>query len=136
METISHKGRVIAITPEITTVEIVSESACSACHAKGLRSLGESSVKTVDVPTSGWLPLQPGDEVEVLLKASMGHKAVWVAYMIPLVVLAAAMLGCSLSGLPDLACGLVSIGAVALYYFVVWCFRTKLKDSYIFTIKK
>ena len=72
--TVSHKGRVTAVTPQLTTVEIVSESACSACHAKGLCSLGEQQTKIVEVPTSGWDMLSPGDEVEVLLKASMGHK--------------------------------------------------------------
>ena len=42
---ISHRGKVVSITPEITRVEIVSESACGACHAKGLCSLGDAKVK-------------------------------------------------------------------------------------------
>ena len=31
---IAHEGRIVAIDPQLTTVEIISESACSACHAK------------------------------------------------------------------------------------------------------
>lgn len=136
METVSHKGRVVAADTEKVTVEIVSESACAACHAKGLCSLGEQKVKTVEVPASGWNPMNVGDEVEVLLKSSMGHKAVWVAYMIPLLVLVLTIFVCGAAGLGELACGLAAIGAVALYYFVIWLLRDRLRNEYIFTIKK
>ena len=76
---ISHRGRVVEITPELTSVEIISEAACASCHAKGICGLGESKAKLVQLPTSPYLNLAPGDEVEVLLSASMGHKAVWIA---------------------------------------------------------
>ncbi len=133
---ISHKGRVVSVTPEITTVEIVSESACGACHAKGLCSLGDSKVKMVEVPTSGWSDIRPGDEVEVVLKASMGHKAVLLAYMIPLVLLVAVLLVAVSAGVGELYAGLAAIAAVAVYYFGLWLMRGRLRNEYIFNIKK
>ena len=131
---ISHAGRIIDITPSVTTVEIVSESACSACHAKGLCGVSESKTKTVQVPTRGWDSFKVGDEVSVVLKASMGHKAVWIAYVAPLAVLMAVILGASGLGMGELASGLTALGAVAAYYFVVWLFRARLKSEYIFNI--
>ena len=133
---ISHKGRVVSVTPEVTTVEIVSESACGACHAKGLCSLGDSKVKMVEVPTSGWSDIRPGDEVEVVLKASMGHKAVLLAYMIPLVLLVAVLLVAVSAGVGELYAGLAAIAAVAAYYFGLWLMRGRLRNEYIFNIKK
>lgn len=134
---ISHKGRVVSVTPEVTTVEIVSESACGACHAKGLCSLGDSKVKMVEVPTtSGWSDIRPGDEVEVVLKASMGHKAVLLAYMIPLVLLVAVLLVAVSAGVGELYAGLAAIAAVAVYYFGLWLMRGRLRNEYIFNIKK
>ena len=133
---ISHKGRFVSVTPEVTTVEIVSESACGACHAKGLCSLGDSKVKMVEVPTSGWSDIRPGDEVEVVLKASMGHKAVLLAYMIPLVLLVAVLLVAVSAGVGDLYAGLAAIAAVAVYYFGLWLMRGRLRNEYIFNIKK
>ena len=133
---ISHKGRVVSVTPEVTTVEIVSESACGACHAKGLCSLGDSKVKMVEVPTSGWSDIRPGDEVEVVLKASMGHKAVLLAYMIPLVLLVAVLLVAVSAGVGELYAGLAAIAAVAVYYFGLWIMRGRLRNEYIFNIKK
>ena len=132
---ISHRGRIVSITPEITTVEIVSESACAACHAKGLCSLGDSTVKQVELPTRGWDNYSVGQEVNVVLRASMGHKAVWLAYVIPLIILVAALLGTLAAGGSELLAGGVAIGAIALYYLVIWLLRGRLRNEYIFNIK-
>ena len=132
---ISHRGRIVSITPEVTTVQIVSESACSACHAKGLCSLGDSTVKEVELPTRGWDNYQVGDEVSVVLQASMGHKAVWLAYVLPLVLMAAALLVTLSAGGSELLAGGVAIAAVALWYAVLWLLRGRLRNVYIFNIK-
>ena len=132
---ISHRGRIVSITPEVTTVQIVSESACSACHAKGLCSLGDSTVKEVELPTRGWDNYQVGDEVSVGLQASMGHKAVWLAYVLPLVLMAAALLVTLSAGGSELLAGGVAIAAVALWYAVLWLLRGRLRNEYIFNIK-
>ena len=132
---ISHRGRIVSITPELTTVQIVSESSCAACHARGLCSLGDSKVKEVELPTRGWDNYRVGDEVSVVLRASMGHKAVWLAYVLPLVVMVAALLGTLAAGGSELLAGGVAIGAVALWYLVLWLLRGRLRNEYIFNIK-
>ena len=132
---ISHRGRIISVTPEVTTVQIVSESACAACHAKGMCSVGDASLKEIELPTRGWDNYQVGDEVSVVLRASMGHKAVWLAYVIPLVVMVAALLGTLAAGGSELLAGGLAIGAVALWYGVVWLLRDRLRNEYIFNIK-
>ena len=132
---ISHRGRIVAITPEVTTVEIVSESACAACHAKGLCSLGDSTVKQVELPTRGWDNYSVGQEVNVVLKATMGLKAVWLAYVIPLLIMVAALLGALAAGGSELLAGLLAIGAIALYYLVIWLLRGRLRNEYIFNIQ-
>lgn len=136
MSNVSHRGRIIGITPETTSVEIISESACSACHAAGLCGLAEAKAKVIEVPTVGWGKLHSvGDEVEVVLKASMGHKAVWIAYVVPLFVLVGALLGLVSAGVGEVVAGLSAIGAVAVYYGIVYLLRDTLRNEYIFTIK-
>ena len=132
---ISHRGRIVSITPEVTTVEIVSESACAACHAKGLCSLGDSKVKQVELPTRGWDNYTVGQEVSVVLRDTMGHKAVWLAYVVPLIILVAVLLGILSAGGSELSAGLGAIGAVALYYGVIWLLRERLRKEYVFNIK-
>ena len=132
---ISHRGRIVSVTPEFTTVEIVSESACAACHARGLCSLGDSKVKQVEVPTRGWDNYTVGQEVSVVLRATMGHQAVWLAYVVPLLILVAALLGILSAGGSELLAGLGAIGAVAAYYGVIWLLRDRLRKEYVFNIK-
>ena len=130
-----HTGKVVSMTPKTTTVQIVSHSACSECHAAGLCGLSEFTEKAVEVPTSPSATYGVGDEVQVVLKASMGFKAVWIAYFLPLVVLLAITLGLIAAGVPEVLSGLAGIGAVALYYLIVWIRRDRLRNEYVFTIQ-
>ena len=109
----------MSITPEFTSVEIISESACGSCHARSL--CGSYEV---------------GDEVDVTLKASMGHKAVWLAYVLPLLVLVCALLVLTAAGVQELYAGLGGLGAVAVWYLLLWLFRSRLKNEYVFNINK
>ena len=84
---IVHDGRIVEITPDFTTVEIIASSACSGCHAKGLCGMSEEQEKIIMLPTSGFDDYKVGDQVKVMTKMSMGLKAVWISYVIPLAVL-------------------------------------------------
>lgn len=132
---ISHKGRITAITPEFTTVEIVSTSACAECHAKGMCGMSESKVKEITVPTDPYSDRKPGDEVDVVLKKSMGMKAVWISYVIPLFILMILILSLSSVTVHELYVGLISVGAVALYYLVIYLLRDRLAKDFVFYIK-
>ena len=135
MESISHRGRIVRVTPEVTTVEIISSSACAACHASGVCGMSEYTKKAIEVRTRAWDNYEPGQEVNVVLKASMGHKAVWLAYVVPLLVLLAVLLGSLALGAGELAAGLGSIVGVGLYYLFLWLFRDRLRNEYVFAIE-
>ena len=62
---IAHSGRIVEITPDFTTVEIVASSACSSCHAKQLCGMSEDKEKLIMVPTDGFVERKVGDEVQV-----------------------------------------------------------------------
>ena len=134
-EEISHIGRVVEVTPELTTVEIISSSACAECHASGLCGISEYTTKAVQVPTSPYKDYEVGEEVDVVLKASMGHKAVWIAYMIPLVILLGALLGSLACGVSEILSALVAFVAVGLYYWIIYLFRNRMRNEYVFTIR-
>lgn len=134
-EEVAHKGKVVKMTPQVTTVAILQHGACSECHAAGLCGMSDMAEKTVEVPTDPYAFYGVGDEVEVLLKASMGMKAVWLAYFIPLLVLLAVVLLLSALHVGEVATGISALVAVGLYYLLLYLFRDKLKDEYIFTIK-
>ena len=134
-EQVKHTGKVVSMTPQLTTVQIVSHSACSSCRAAGLCGLSEYTEKAIQVPTDPYAAYGVGDEVQVVLKASMGMKAVWLAYFLPLVILLAVALGLIALGVSEVVSGLSGIAAVGVYYLGLWLFREKLQDEYVFTIQ-
>ena len=133
-EEIRHSGKVVEITPSQITVEIISESACSSCHAASMCGMSEIKKKHVSVPAA--LGYEVGDEVWVNLKRSMGMKAVWIAYVLPLVLLVVDILAVSALGAGELACGASALAVIALYYLIIYLLRGRLKNEYIFYIKK
>ena len=131
---IRHSGKILEITPDFTTVQIIVSSACSACHAKSLCGMSEDEEKVIMVPTDPYADHKVGDEVQVLTKMTMGLKAVWISYVIPLAVLMILILSLSPVIASELVLGLVSIAGVALYYFGIWLFRDRLSNEFVFYI--
>ncbi len=132
---ISHEGRIVELTPEYTSVEIISSSACSQCHAKGLCGFSESESKLVMLPTDPYSERKVGDRVNLALKQTMGLKAVWISYVIPLVILMIIVLSLSAVSVNELVAGLSAVAGVLVYYFVIWLLRDRLKNEFVFYIK-
>ena len=135
-EEIIHPGKILEITPTQILVGIEAQSACSSCHASALCGLSESEQKIISVPASLKDNYGTGEEVDVVLKASMGHKAVWLAYCIPLVVLITVMFTALKTGASELAAAGLGICGTAVYYFVIWLLRDRLRTEYNFIIRK
>ena len=131
---IAHTGRIVEIDKDFTTVEITVSSACSSCHAKGLCGMSEDEDKVIMVPTDPYTVREVGDEVMVKTKMTMGLKAVWISYVIPLVILMILILSLSSVFENEYMTGLVSIAGVALYYFGIWLFKDRLSDEFVFYI--
>lgn len=133
---IAHEGRITEITPDFTTVEIVSSSACASCHAKGLCGMAEEKEKLIMVPTDPYTLYSVGQEVLVMTKKTMGLKAVWISYVIPLAVLLILILSLSPVIGNEAFTGLLALAGVAVYYFVIWLLRGRLQNEFVFYIKE
>lgn len=133
---VSHKGKIVSVWKDKVSVQIVSESACSSCHAAGLCGASESKKKIVEVPVYAGQAYSLGQDVEVCLAKRMGLKAVLFSYVIPLVILLILVLSLSSIGLGELVSGLASIGGVAVYYLILYFCRNRLAEGYAFYIRK
>ncbi len=136
---IEHEGTVVAVDKDYISVEILNKSACAACHAKGVCGASEESVKVVEIAqdiSTLAADYQVGERVNVVMSSAMGTQAVWIAYVIPLIVLMASILVFSLCGAGEVTMGLGSLGIVALYYLGVFLFRNKISKIFIFSIEK
>ena len=132
---IVHAGKILEITPDFTTVQIIVSSACSSCHAKGLCGMSEEEEKVIMLPTDPYATYNVGDEVQVCTKMAMGLKAVWISYVIPLIILMILILSLSSVVEREAYRALIAIGGVAVYYLFIWLFRNKLSNEFVFYIK-
>ncbi len=132
---ITHTGKIVEITPDFTTVQIVVSSACASCHAKSLCGMSEDEEKVIMLPTDPYATYNVGDEVQVYTKMSMGLKAAWISYVIPLAILMILILSLSAVIESEALRALAAIGGVGVYYFFIWLFRERLANEFVFYIK-
>ena len=136
---ILHAGRIVEIGSQVISVEIVNKSACATCHAKGVCGASDEQVRIIEIPQTIATRVEDykvGEEVNLKLSQSLGLRAVFIAYVVPLMVLMAAILVLSSFKVEQLYVGLFSLAAVAVYYIFVAIFRDKLEKVFSFSIEK
>ena len=133
-DTIRHIGIVERVDGEMATVRIAQTSACAACHAAKMCMASESRDKRIDARMLE--PMQVGDEVEVLVREQAGWLAVFLAYVIPFLLLVAAVAWFAHIGWSEAKAGTAALVSVALYYLGLRMFRDKLQRKFSFWVKK
>ena len=133
---IQHRGVVERIDGDKVFVKVEKESACQACHAKGL--CGErGGVRIIEVRTDYASSYTVGESVVVaLLKGRMAISSVLWGYMLPLVVLLVVLFTLHALGVKDSVAALSTLCAVALYYVVLYLRRRQFEKKIEFTIIK
>ena len=134
--TIQHRGVVERIDGDKVFVKVEKESACQACHAKGL--CGErGGVRIIEVTTEYASSFAVGEAVVVaLLKGRMAISSLVWGYLIPFVVLLVVLLSLHGLGVEDGIAAISTLGAVALYYVVLYLRRRQFEKRIQFTIIK
>jgi sigma-E factor negative regulatory protein RseC len=134
-EVISHPGIVDKIEGDRIFVRILAQSACSTCHAKGACIASEMEEKIVDVARPEGRFIRNGDQVQLVLRKSLGNLAVILGYIVPFVILLAALLiTVIITGKEGLA-ALVSLLILVPYYLVLYLFKGRLEKVFTFMIE-
>lgn len=136
MENVDHVGVITSITEDNIKVEIINKSLCASCHAKSFCSASDQKEKVIDVPYYNNNEFEVGEIVIVSMKKSMGFKAVWISYVIPLAILMIFLLTLQQINPNDLFVGGISILAVVMYYIIIYLLRDKISNKFVFTIAK
>lgn len=131
--TINHKGVVQKSDNESVTVIITSASACSGCHAEGACTLSGKEEKIIEV--KGKYDVREGDNVEVIMRQSTGFAAVFLAYLLPLIIVVISLIVLLWLRFPELVAGLLSIAFLLPYYLLIYFFRKQINDKFVFSLK-
>lgn len=132
---IEHLGRVDEVTRNDIRVTIVSKSACAACHAQKACSVAESSEKTIVIsnPPANFIV---GENVKVIMRKSLGFKALAYGYLFPVLILIVSIIVFTLVGFSEVNSGILSISMLLPYYVLLRIFRQKIEKQFSFSIEK
>jgi sigma-E factor negative regulatory protein RseC len=130
---IEHDGIVESSENGIITVKISQVSACTGCHAEGYCSLSGKEEKQINIP--GNYDFSKGDRVIVQMKQSTGFKALFLSYILPLIILLMVLIILISVRTPELTAGLAAISVLMPYYFIIWLLRNKINKTISFNIK-
>lgn len=136
MEKIVKDGIVTSVGSDTVNVKIQSCSACHQCAAKGFCGLSETQEREISVATPDAKAYKIGEEVLIGLNGSLGFKAVFYCYAVPLFLLVAAIVLCRILGLSEFSSGICGIFVLIPYYLGVFLLKNKLKSKFLFEISK
>ena len=131
--TIDHDGIVQRTEDNKVIVAISASSACSGCHAEGSCSLSGQEEKIIEV--RGKYNVKPGERVTILMKQSMGYAALFLGYLLPLIIVVSLLITLISFKVSELSSGLISIAILIPYYIVIFLFRKTINEKFKFTLK-
>jgi sigma-E factor negative regulatory protein RseC len=134
--TIDHTGIIKQIKGSQLFIEIVQQSACADCHAKGMCSASDSKAKIIEITDLSNNTHQVGDSVIICGKTSTGLLAVLFAFVLPICVLVGSIIIGNTLQWDDGLSAIAGIFTLIPYYFVLYLFREKMKHKFTFTIKR
>lgn len=129
-----HEGRVDHQDQEYIYVRILSQSACSSCHAKGMCSATDMKEKIIEVKRLAEMKFADGDPVLLEMKKSMGQSAVILAYLLPFLLFIATLI-ISSAYLSEAYSGLLALAVLVPYYLVLYASRRFLSQRFYFSVR-
>ncbi|MCK5845818.1 MAG: SoxR reducing system RseC family protein [Bacteroidales bacterium] len=132
---ITHQGTIESIEDNHFNVRIVSMASCVSCSAGGTCSASDIAEKIVEVVRPKDSKYNIGDMVTIVLNQSMGLKAVFLGYVAPFLVLFFTLLIMLGLGYNEGIGGLTALLMLIPYFAVMYIFKDKIKEKFIFRLK-
>lgn len=129
-----HEGIVTRILSQTVEVAIQSHSACAGCHAKSACGMADMKQKTVTAKRPE-AELRVGERVTVYAALDNAVYSVILAYVLPSVLLLAAILFLEKSGSSEMQAAVSSLILLAVYFFTLYLFRNKIGQKITFTVQ-
>ena len=92
--------------------------------------------KIIEIDTPFAQTFKPGEEVIVSLAQNLGMWAVFLVYILPLLLLLGTLFAVSAAGGSEISSGISAIIILIPYYFWIFLNKKKLAGKFRFTISK
>lgn len=138
-DSILHKAVIKRIDWESNTLTAVlsDNEDCGVCPASRIcGAMSADKSRTLTVKVSNASAFHVGEEVELEGTARMHHKAVMLATVLPAIALVAIMTAIYMLTFNQLAAALSGLGAMILFFIVLYLCRDKVAKEFNFIVKK
>ena len=134
--TIEHQGIIVSIDNNIAHVRIEQTSACASCHVKEMCGASEKTEKIIDAHIVD-NTLKIGDQATIIGQKSLGIQAILLAYVLPFVVIVAALFIVNIFTTNEVIMGTCALASLIPYFAVLRLMRNKIQAKFQFyAIKK
>jgi sigma-E factor negative regulatory protein RseC len=134
-KSIEHKGRIDSIDGHKINISFLALSGCASCHAKGVCTVGDMQEKSVEVLDYS-NQYQVGEEVNVILKQSLGFRALFLGYVLPFILVLTILIVLTIITNNEAVAGISALSVLAPYYLVLFFIKDKIKKQFTFSITK
>ncbi len=134
-KSVEHIGRIASIEGNKLIVQFLAQSACASCHAKGACSAADMENKEVEVLEPHPDRYQLGEKVKIVLKQSLGFRALLLGYLMPFFLVLIVLVVLTQFTTEGKA-GLGSLAVLPPYYLFLFLMKDRLKKTFTFSIKK
>lgn len=132
---ITHEGEIVGISDGVVQVKIVQNSACGACDVRSACHLSEKKEKVLEIVDSS-SSFQPGEKVIIEGSTSTGLRAVFYAFVLPLLLLFF-VIAVFLYAFDNEVVAVVSaLAFLGVYYVILYFLRERFKNKFVFKIVK
>lgn len=135
MSVIEHIGTVVAQDGDRLSVQIEQQSACSSCQVRSACSVSEKEEKIIEVSARGEA-YAVGEQVLLLGQSSLGLKAVFWAYVLPLAVMFVTLVVLTACDVQEALAGTLALCALVPYYLILRLFNKKMQKKFTLTVTK
>ncbi|HPF51863.1 MAG TPA: SoxR reducing system RseC family protein [Draconibacterium sp.] len=116
-------------------VNIISQSACSTCHAQGACTVSDFQDKEIEISDFRGT-YHVGEEVTIIFKESKGFAALAWGYLVPFLLVLATLIIATQFTANELKSGLFALGILIPYYTALYFLRHHLKKIFKFELEE
>jgi len=135
MQLIEHTGIINSIQDHKFRILIIQQSSCSACSSKGVCILSGQQDKIIEAESTD-ISFEVGDKVRLTCKNPIGFQAVFLAFVMPFILILVTLIILKSIVPNELISGGISLFVLVAYYILLSFFNKKLKTKFKFEIIK
>ena len=134
--TVEHEAFVRKIEKNHVIVDVLAKSACMSCQLKGVCSVSDIEEKEVKVPVDNPQDYEVGNKVIVYMSQNQALNAVWMAYVVPLLLVLTILIVLTSLKVEEGIAALLALAILPLYYLIMFLLRKKIAKKFDFKIKE